>query len=135
MYTLLWRSVAMPRCMRRGASQDTLVTTHAEHRRVARARLAARVSRGLVPVFVADVMAHEAVPVRVRVRVPDARRLCAAALVAKQAVTAAAQTLIEARVSLAARCEQHAQARLQRRCRAPEAHAPHLAHGGAVVPG
>eukprot|EP00964_Phaeocystis_antarctica_P018657 scaffold10295_cov75-Phaeocystis_antarctica.AAC.3 len=51
-----WCSIAMLRCVRRGAARDAL-TTGAEHRRVARACLAARASRGLVPARTA----HDAV--------------------------------------------------------------------------
>eukprot|EP00964_Phaeocystis_antarctica_P018656 scaffold10295_cov75-Phaeocystis_antarctica.AAC.2 len=68
-----------------------------------------------------------------RPRPPLFHRLSAAALIDKGAVAAAAQPLVEARVGLAARREQHAQPRPQRRRRAPKAHAPHLAHGGAVL--
>ena len=90
-----WRSVAVPCSVRRGTSQAlTADGSDAERRRVARARLAARVCHGLVPLLVAAIMAHEAVPMRVgvgvRVGAPESHRRCAAALVAKQAVAAAA---------------------------------------------
>ena len=99
----------MPCSVRRGASQAlTADGSDAERRRVARARLAARVCHGLVPLLVAAIMAHEAVPMRVGVGVragaPESHRRCAAALVAKQAVAAAALPhLVEVRVRVRVR--------------------------------